>query len=978
MIGCTSVDLAQGFLNDGIAALKPFDDWLIQILKYDDLETIVADSEQGGLLNGDMPTLHASLEQLEELKGKVEVALSEDWSTGGFRLNMLDAVTNCTYGIMGGYPIPIPPRTYDPTYRPQYLVVEVASGKIFLPITDFEDSINSEILELAFVTVTIGIFGLAATLAFVYFVAGMLTQPLMWIASLSKRIVNHADQDSGKLLQPNVGSSTSVISWWSPNTEIMDLVASFGKMVKGFSGDHPPSVAENDFNEVRNGVTWQSDFGQLYEKNLHAKPLNSNITSITRLTEEASGDLSTGKDDEELALASARVPGEQGRETTSDIPLWQSDFSQSFRKRNSLLEERPQATKDRDYESTATASGDERYLSFVAGNSIPLLDESKKQISVVPAPPKQNLGRNIPIKVRDMEKTNTDGWVWVSRSKLFRWMLLLLVTPIIIATTAICVLVTTNIVSTVVHAVDNLSFESRDLSLQSLTSVVTLKALLIERMIGEPIRDLHQLSRLFNWIHSRAVRRSGSFTEVDHATEDCKSYDYFQCPLYDEPGRFPCPCDWDDLFGVDGVCTELEPQNLNTRPLQRSHYACQSTDANPLTGERAFSYSFPLNGNAANTTAWWGDVEALPGIGLYGPESSYSSTYERLRVASSFAPVVFPLYNYATESGRPKSHLGTFAAYEADGMITGYTGCSANFPNYALWKSTPENRASIVRPELCPLGKHGYDPRCRPWYTEARSHFLENDEFVHITAPYLFSDEETFGLSAVSPIVDSTTDTFVGQVLLDFRPNGVWQALKDIREPISFLITREFDAFGGDTVVGPDTSQGWSSAKITDLVYPDSNHSASFRADFESSVLAPMKKGEAGTSRFRRRVEDGVVEDYTIVFAPVRARFLHPLDSSDITRGVTHSIAPIHSLGIAVYEEEMLEPFRVVKDALLKDLKDLARIDTTFTILTAILFICFAFRVSGPLPFLSPDLFICLTWLLLSTHTRFLFTRQSQ
>jgi hypothetical protein len=857
---------------------------------------------------------------------------------------------------MAGYPVPVPPATYDPTYRPQYLVVEIASEAIFMPITDFEDSINSEILQLAFVTVTIGIFGLAVTLAFVYFVAGMLTQPLVWIASLSKRIVNHADQESGEMLHLNAGNSTAIISWWSPNTEIMDLVAGFGKMVKGFSGDHPPSVAENDFNEVRNGVTWQSDFGQLYEKDLHAKPLHSNVTAVTPLTEEESGELSAGNDDEELALPPARLPIKgHGRESTSDIPHWQSDFSHSFRNQNCLLVERPQATKDRDNEYTATASGEERHLSFVGGSSKPpkdtALDESKKQISVVPAPPKQNLGRNIPVKVRDMQKTNTDGWFWVSRSKLFRWMLLLLVTPLIIAITAICVLVTTNIVSTVLQSVDTLSYESRDLSLQSLTSVVTLKALVIERMIGEPIRDLHQLSRLSNWIHSRAVQRSGSFTEVDHAAEDCKSYGYFQCPLYDEPGRFPCPCDWDDALGVDGACTEPEPPNLNTRPLQRSHYTCQSTDANPLTGERAFSYSFPLNGNAANTTAWWGDVEDLPGISLYGPESSYSSTYERLRVASSFGPVTFPLYNYATESGRPKSILGTFAAYESDGLFTGYTGCSANFPNSPLWKSTPENRASIVRPELCPLGKHGYDPRCRPWYTEARRRFLEKDEFVHITAPYLFSDEETFGLSAVSPLVDSATGTFIGQVLLDFRPNGVRQALNDIREPISFLITRESDAFGGDTVVGPDRSKGWSSAMITDLVYPDSNHSVSFQEAFESSVLLPMKKGEAGTSSFLRRGEDGIVVDYTVVFAPVRARFLHPVDASDITRGVTVSITHIHSLAIAVDKEEMLEPFRVVKDATLKDLKDLAGIDTAFTIFIAIIFIGFAFRVSWPVRF---------------------------
>lgn len=51
-----------------------------------------------------------------------------------------------------------------------------------------------------------------------------------------------------------------------------------------------------------------------------------------------------------------------------------------------------------------------------------------------------------------------------------------------------------------------------------------------------------------------------------------------------------------------------------------------------------------------------------------------------------------------------------FAALK--GLFVANTGCENSQHSYAaFWQSTVENGAEQLRPELCPLGKYGFDPR---------------------------------------------------------------------------------------------------------------------------------------------------------------------------------------------------------------------------------------------------------------------------
>eukprot|EP00957_Ditylum_brightwellii_P026625 2013048-Ditylum_brightwellii.AAC.1 len=72
-----------------------------------------------------------------------------------------------------------------------------------------------------------------------------------------------------------------------------------------------------------------------------------------------------------------------------------------------------------------------------------------------------------------------------------------------------------------------------------------------------------------------------------------------------------------------------------------------------------------------------------------------------------------PLYNHYRGE---EASIGSYVAFDADGSLIGYQGCGRELHEYAHWKSTVDNGAADLQPLLCPLGKYGYDSRCRGWY----------------------------------------------------------------------------------------------------------------------------------------------------------------------------------------------------------------------------------------------------------------------
>lgn len=206
-----------------------------------------------------------------------------------------------------------------------------------------------------------------------------------------------------------------------------------------------------------------------------------------------------------------------------------------------------------------------------------------------------------------------------------------------------------------------------------------------------------------------------------------------------------------------------------------------------------------------------------------------------------------------------------------------------------------------------------------------------NQSSVYSTPPYKFAASGTFAQSASSRIVASKTGKHVGQALVDYSSQPVFDSLNAKNFALSgkgfpILITVESDNFGADTVIGPGRSA--EALPIADLVLPnDPECTGTACEEGFYEILGKMKAGQNGTENFIRVGEDGSNEQIYISYAPVVVNTYTPVDSSDFSRGVFMSPYLLYSLAFAENEDKMLAEFFEIEDD----------IDTQFYITLAVL-----------------------------------------
>ena len=239
----------------------------------------------------------------------------------------------------------------------------------------------------------------------------------------------------------------------------------------------------------------------------------------------------------------------------------------------------------------------------------------------------------------------------------------------------------------------------------ALLSFTRLRSGFVSAFSEKSTKDLAVFTRYSSWLLFGALNRSGTFTELSSGIEECKNYsdDFWQCPHYVE--NLVCDCAWGES-DYDDVCSDF-PDPSSSRNLQVPWWI--SEEADTPNGDR-LTTSFPDGFESPETGVWWDDVNSLPGSDAGANASGHDSIYDRVRVISS-VPVTIPLYNYG--HGKPEETMsGLGIGFESDGTFVMYEGCStARHVSLSSWSSSLANRASELRPELCPIGKHGYDPR---------------------------------------------------------------------------------------------------------------------------------------------------------------------------------------------------------------------------------------------------------------------------
>lgn len=971
-------------------------------------------------------------------------------------------------GILTASPVPLPPSTMedDRDYRPDVYVVQKISADVFKVVYEMEASIDDDVRKNILLAVFLGLFGFAVVMLILAVMSRVITKPLNWITEVARRVINKdfnggegdgARSENEEGLREEVGnSSMNTLMGFddnhnnntkcAPRTEIRQLVVEFQRMIQNFSGDGASKVAEPALFQIKNDVTWHSDFAMLYFRDGPLKKSFRQVsvsTEPSQLTEASRGlnewpmddseelpkgedtnggksaspktesppvivmddsedqpsILSTGFDGNDLGHNSEPEDIISNRETDFDQNLIRihdqgqvqssggsgdedpgvffeqgSESSPQSNKYNNDLDQRGANPEERLGQAAdlddAQVDGSEplapvmldsaqmsanqdvapegsRRISFAP---LPRRNPSGSGFSVIPAPVKVNrapvLGAPKSMAkpmLKEAEGTTNQAFD-VCRSALFWWIVLLMALPVFLTNTIIAAVATTSISDTIPAWVGSTESASSSIETDGLRFLADRKARVLSALAQGTFRDVHFMTRITGWLVFGGIQRSGTLTDVDTATEECKAYPVYECP-FRTVERMPCPCNWECLRENKTAYPCTSNQNFSdSRYLQRQNFAVQKLDSDPATGNRTSSPSFPEFSYSPNTTSWWQNVSSLPGSEEGSASASgYKTLYDRVAVSSSASIFNFPVYNYATGLGKEKTFLGGFLSFEDDGLFFGWGGCYYSHSFMSTFQSSDENGAFVIDPILCPEGKFGYDPRCRSWYATGRETYFSDEAPVHVTAPYKFASNPELeqAASITSPIANPRTGEYAGQVLLDYITVGLGNSVGTLREPVSFLITPDEDVLGGDTVVGPNKSMEWKSAPIGDHLFVHEADSSN-RNYFEREILPLMKTGKTGQVEFNRTTADGSNECIWLSFAPVTGRSLLAVAPDDFSAGVKVSESLVYSIGVGRQCEVIKQAFHTVEGDIDEALNGTRTVYLAINLTATVLFVVFS------------------------------------
>jgi hypothetical protein len=497
-------------------------------------------------------------------------------------------------------------------------------------------------------------------------------------------------------------------------------------------------------------------------------------------------------------------------------------------------------------------------------------------------------------------------------SPLFIWTVILIVTPLLLTTITISAVVLSGMSREFDESVSDSEAHYLDVAIQALPVYNMLRASFLKETTSRSLRDLYLMTRVASWILFGGVELAGSFTEVMSDVNKCKSAQSSDsCPWLLENGI--CDCDW--LYPTESCMnySEVEGRNLQVP------YFVASSDAALRNGTR-MTTDYPENSVSPETTAWWDGYNDLPGSGGNETATSLSTTYSRVRTISAF-PIFQVLMNYDIKQENSINHAFSF---EEDGTFFADAGCfNAQNGWAAFWQSTDENGAARLRPELCPVGRYGYDPRCREWYDTGRTRAIQHGDSLYVTTPYVFAGSDTIAQTATSPFIDPGTGAHIGQVLQDFTVTDIFSSLTSPSTPLlggfPLLLTPTTDIFGGDTVMGPGLNGSVSSQPASLAVMPydqecgDDKRCMRRQQRFDE-IAGSMKARNNSTEMFERTTADGGTELVYMAYTPIVVKYLDPVDPSDFTRGARVTNHFIYSLGFAETVEGILEPFGAIQE----------------------------------------------------------------
>eukprot|EP00980_Cylindrotheca_fusiformis_P018800 scaffold6265_cov193-Cylindrotheca_fusiformis.AAC.20 len=574
-----------------------------------------------------------------------------------------------------------------------------------------------------------------------------------------------------------------------------------------------------------------------------------------------------------------------------------------------------------------------------------------------------------------------------TRSPLFLWIALLIIVPLLVGSVLVAAILFSFYQGRFEDFVTRAEGHFLEVEASILSVNSKLRADYVAGLTSKSIAELHIHTRYASWLLFGGLNQSDSFTEVLEGDEDCKTYsaDFDRCPFIQE--NYVCDCDWNQ--NVYSTPCQNYNNETSSRYLQKRYMLVQS-NGDPLDGSRKVT-DFPNVSFSPETTVWFDNQTVVAGFEAGASAAGYNTTFDRLRQASAI-PIMEALFNYDKET---RSLLTVLIGFEADGMTVAYTGCDISWATLSAWSSTEDNGASSFRPELCPIGKYGYDPRyvdllfaycllhttcwksdhssvmfrrCREWYDTGRNLYLQNRTSLYVTAPYLFAARNLNAQSATTPLFDPKTGQHVGQALVDFETKPIYEALQDETQFVEggFPLLIAAGSEIGDTVIAPDFSTTTEEAvpvaeKVLRYDARCTEPDCVDNAKRFNGIVNAMKNGETieredAPVEFLRKTRSGGSEEMIIAYSPVNVKMYRMVDSSDFSRGVTVSDFLIYSLAFVQSKASILQPYKEIENEMYKSLS-LAVVILSVVVAGAVLLVLYlshrlALSISKPMVYL--------------------------
>jgi hypothetical protein len=366
------------------------------------------------------------------------------------------------------HPVPSIPDTYEPLYRPKYMVlISMEKWEAYGVLTAMEVLIQEDTYTSGKEILIVGAIGFGVIIFFVSVISGSLTKPLRWMQKVSGTIVDSCGgTELGQGLLENLDVDEAK-PCWSPKTEVTLLLSEFVKMIHGFSGDGAAEVAGADVNEVKNNFEWRKMYVELYpwgkdaddvSLNPDGTPKQISINKNDSFEDELTTDSTQWTDRSIFSVLSSSVAG------TKYGPTVQAALTQT----SSLL----MSVKE---------------SAVMLGARAGILKEPERE--KVEGPPKVNLGENI-TSPKDPLADYFDGVDSAENSYLFWWTTFFIGTPIVVAAIMIAVTVASDAEEFIPKWLNVVKEKSIDIELNALILATKSRAYFVSHLHVGPNASL--------------------------------------------------------------------------------------------------------------------------------------------------------------------------------------------------------------------------------------------------------------------------------------------------------------------------------------------------------------------------------------------------------------------------------------------------------------------------------------------------------